>query len=268
MKGPSFTIASACSSGAHCIGEAYRWIQRGGIDAALAGGTEASVTPLGVAGFASMRALSKRNDAPEQASRPFDKGRDGFVISEGAGVMMLEERERAIKRGAPILAEILGYGASADAYHLTQPAPNGEGAQRAMRSALEDAKLDLTDVDYINAHGTSTPTGDAQELIAIKSVFGDHATHGLLVSSTKSVHGPLLGAAGGLECVIAALGLRDEVVPPTMNLDDPDDAAEGLDLVPHEARRKAQKVALSNSFGFGGTNVTVAFGSAAFSETR
>ncbi len=268
MKGPSFTIASACSSGAHCIGEAYRWIQRGGIDAALAGGTEASVTPLGVAGFASMRALSKRNDAPEQASRPFDKGRDGFVISEGAGVMMLEERDRAIKRGAPILAEILGYGASADAYHLTQPAPNGEGAQRAMRSALEDAKLELTDVDYINAHGTSTPTGDAQELIAIKSVFGDHATNGLLVSSTKSVHGHLLGAAGGLECVIAALGLRDSVVPPTMNLDDPDDAAEGLDLVPHEARRKAQKVALSNSFGFGGTNVTVAFGSAAFSETR
>lgn len=257
MRGPSFTIASACSSGAHCIGEAYRWIQRGGIDAALAGGAEASVTPLGVAGFASMRALSKRNDDPQAASRPFDKGRDGFVISEGAGVVMLEEREHAMKRGAPILAEVIGYGATADAYHLTQPAPDGEGAQRAMRQALQDAGLDVSRVDYINAHGTSTPTGDGQELVAIKSVFGAHAADGLWVSSTKSMHGHLLGAAGGLECVLTALSLRDGVAPPTINLDDPDDAAEGLDLVPHEARKRDLRVALSNSFGFGGTNVTV-----------
>lgn len=257
FRGPSYTTTSACSSGAHAIGEAFRWIQRGGIDAAVAGGAEASVTPLGVAGFAAMRALSKRNDEPERASRPFDLGRDGFVIAEGAGVVVLEEREAAIRRGAPILAEVVGYGATADAYHLTQPAPEGEGAQRAMRAALADAQLDPTEVDYVNAHGTSTPTGDAQELQAIRSVFGAHAQDHLWVSSTKSAHGHLLGAAGGLEAVIAALAIQEDIVPPTLNLDDPDPACEGLELVPHTARERATNVALSNSFGFGGTNVTL-----------
>ncbi|HJL06356.1 MAG TPA: beta-ketoacyl-ACP synthase II [Polyangiaceae bacterium LLY-WYZ-15_(1-7)] len=259
FRGPSLTTTSACSSGAHAIGEAYRWIQRGGIEAAVAGGAEASVTPLGVAGFAAMRALSKRNDAPEKASRPFDVGRDGFVIAEGAGVVVLEEREHAMKRGAPILAEVVGYGATADAYHLTQPAPDGEGAQRAMRQALRDARLETTDVDYINAHGTSTPTGDVQELQAIRSVFGSHAQEGLWVSSTKSMHGHLLGAAGGLESVISTLTLTEKVVPPTINLDEPDPACEGLELVPHEAKERDVKVALTNSFGFGGTNVSLIF---------
>ena len=257
LRGPSYTTTSACSSGAHAIGEAFRWIQRGGIDAAIAGGAEASVTPLGVAGFAAMRALSKRNDDPQRASRPFDRDRDGFVIAEGAGIVMLEEREAAMKRGAPILAEVIGYGATADAYHLTQPAPEGEGAQRAMRAALLDAQLAPSDVDYVNAHGTSTPTGDVQELQAIRSVFGAHAQDHLWISSTKSAHGHLLGAAGGLEAVIATLTIRDGVVAPTINLDSPDPACEGLELVPHAARRRATRVAMSNSFGFGGTNVTL-----------
>ena len=257
LRGPSYTTTSACSSGAHAIGEAFRWIQRGGIDAAIAGGAEASVTPLGVAGFAAMRALSKRNDEPQRASRPFDRDRDGFVIAEGAGIVMLEEREAAMKRGAPILAEVIGYGATADAYHLTQPAPEGEGAQRAMRAALLDAQLSPSDVDYVNAHGTSTPTGDVQELQAIRSVFGAHAQDHLWISSTKSAHGHLLGAAGGLEAVIATLTIRDGVVAPTINLDSPDPACEGLELVPHTARRRATRVAMSNSFGFGGTNVTL-----------
>ncbi|MCU0672416.1 MAG: beta-ketoacyl-ACP synthase II [Myxococcota bacterium] len=257
LRGPSYTTTSACSSGAHAIGEAFRWIQRGGIDAAIAGGAEASVTPLGVAGFAAMRALSKRNDEPQRASRPFDRDRDGFVIAEGAGIVMLEEREAAMKRGAPILAEVIGYGATADAYHLTQPAPEGEGAQRAMRAALLDAQLAPSDIDYVNAHGTSTPTGDVQELQAIRSVFGAHAQDHLWISSTKSAHGHLLGAAGGLEAVIATLTIRDGVVAPTINLDSPDPACEGLELVPHTARRRATRVAMSNSFGFGGTNVTL-----------
>jgi 3-oxoacyl-[acyl-carrier-protein] synthase II len=257
LRGPSYTTTSACSSGAHAIGEAFRWIQRGGIDAAIAGGAEASVTPLGVAGFAAMRALSKRNEEPHRASRPFDRDRDGFVIAEGAGIVMLEERDAAVKRGAPILAEVIGYGATADAYHLTQPAPEGEGAQRAMRAALLDAQLAPSDVDYVNAHGTSTPTGDVQELQAIRSVFGAHAQEHLWISSTKSAHGHLLGAAGGLEAVIATLTIRDGVVAPTINLDTPDPACEGLELVPHTARRRATRVALSNSFGFGGTNVTL-----------
>jgi 3-oxoacyl-[acyl-carrier-protein] synthase II len=260
LRGPSYTTTSACSSGAHAIGEAFKWIQRGGIDAAVAGGAEATVTPLGLGGFCALRALSKRNDEPAKASRPFDKGRDGFVMSEGAGMMILEEREAAIKRGAPILAEVLGYGATADAYHLTQPAPEGEGAQRAMRAALLDAKRDAKDVDYINAHGTSTPTGDMQELGAVRSVFGSHATGGLWVSSTKSVTGHLLGAAGGLEAVFSALSIRDGVVPPTANLDDPEEGCAGLELVPHEARKRDVRVALSNSFGFGGTNASLLFG--------
>lgn len=260
LKGPSFTTTSACSSGAHAIGEAAAWIARGGIDAALAGGAEASVTPLGVSGFASMRALSKRNDEPEKASRPFDVDRDGFVMAEGAGVVVLEEREAAMARGATILAEVVGYGATADAYHLTQPAPDGEGAQRAMRQALKEAGVSGDEVDYINAHGTSTPTGDLQELTAIGAVFGERATKGRLwVSSTKSMTGHLLGAAGGLEAALSVLSLDRGIVPPTINLDNPDPGAAGFDLVPHEARHRAVRYVMSNSFGFGGTNASLLF---------
>ncbi len=258
FRGPSLTTSSACSSGAHAIGEATNWIRRGGIDAALAGGAEASVTGIGVGGFTAMRALSKRNDDPEAASRPFDKGRDGFVMAEGSGMVVLEERDAAMRRGAPILAEVIGYGATADAYHLTQPAPEGEGAQRAMKQALADAQINPEQVDYVNAHGTSTPTGDVQELMAIRSVFGAHAQHGLWVSSTKSMTGHLLGAAGGLEAVIATQTIQHGAVPPTINLDDPDPGCEGMDLVPHQARSRDVSVVLSNSFGFGGTNVTLA----------
>ena len=257
LKGPSYTTTSACASGAHAIGEAMRWIQRGDIEAALAGGSESTISPLAVGGFNSMRALSKRNEEPEKASRPFDRDRDGFVIAEGAGVMLLEEREHAIARGAKIYCEMVGYGATSDAFHLSQPAPEGEGAQRAMRNSLRDAKLAPEKVDYINAHGTSTPTGDMNELLAIRSVFGAHATSGLWVSSTKSMTGHLLGAAGGLETVLCALILRDGVVPPTINLENPDEKAEGFDLVPHTARERRVGVVLSNSFGFGGTNVSL-----------
>jgi 3-oxoacyl-[acyl-carrier-protein] synthase II len=264
FKGPNYCTSSACSSGAHAIGEAFRWIQRGDIDVAVAGGAESAITGLGVAGFTSMRALSELNETPEKASRPFDKARDGFVIGEGAGTMLLEERERAIRRGAPILAEILGYGATSDAYHLTQPAPEGEGAQRAMKNALRDGKIDLERVEYINAHATSTPTGDKQELQALKRVFGDRALArkhgaGVWISGTKSMTGHALGAAGGIEAVFAVLALRDGAIPPTINLDDPDDEAEGMELVPNEARERKLDVVLSNSFGFGGTNVTLAF---------
>ncbi len=260
FKGPSYTTTSACSSGAHAIGEATRWIQRGDIDGAIAGGAEATVTPLGVGGFTAMRALSVRNDEPTKASRPFDKGRDGFVISEGSGIVVLEEYERAKRRGAPILAEVLGYGATADAYHLTQPAPEGEGAQRAMRAALADAKVGTERVDYVNAHGTSTPTGDMNEVQALRKVFGARATDGLWISSTKSMTGHLLGAAGGLEAVITALAIARKVVPPTINLDEPEEECAGVDFVPHEARQRNIDVAISNSFGFGGTNVTLVLG--------
>ena len=259
FRGPSYTNTSACSSGAHAIGEAFKWIQRGGIDAAVAGGSEAAVTQIGVGGFAAMRALSKRNDEPTRASRPFDRGRDGFVIGEGAGVLILEELESAKKRGAEIICEVIGYGASADAYHLTQPAPEGEGGQRSMRMALEDAGLAPSDVDYVNAHGTSTPTGDMLELAGIRSVFGEHATDGLSISSTKSMTGHLLGAAGGLEAVFSALAIKNGVVPPTINLEDPDEGTEGLDLVPNTATERPVRAALSNSFGFGGTNATLVF---------
>jgi 3-oxoacyl-[acyl-carrier-protein] synthase II len=254
FKGPSYTHTSACASGAHAIGDAFRWIQRGEIDAAVAGGAEAAVTPVGVAAFASMRALSRRNDEPELASRPFDSGRDGFVIAEGAGILMLEEREAAIARGANVLAEIVGYGATSDAYHMVQPAPDAEGAQRAMKLAIADAKLNPEDVDYVNAHGTSTPMGDVGELVAIKKVFGAHATHGLAVSSTKSMTGHLLGAAGGLEPVLCVLAIRDGLVPPTINLDDPDPAGEGMNLVPNTAQERPIRALMNNSFGFGGTN--------------
>jgi 3-oxoacyl-[acyl-carrier-protein] synthase II len=254
FKGPSYTHTSACASGAHAIGDAFRWIQRGEIDAAVAGGAEAAVTPVGVAAFASMRALSRRNDEPELASRPFDSGRDGFVIAEGAGILMLEEREAAIARGANVLAEIVGYGATSDAYHMVQPAPDAEGAQRAMKLAIADAKLNPEDVDYVNAHGTSTPMGDVGELVAIKKVFGAHATHGLAVSSTKSMTGHLLGAAGGLEPVLCVLAIRDGLVPPTINLDNPDPAGEGMNLVPNTAQERPIRALMNNSFGFGGTN--------------
>lgn len=257
FKGPSYTHTSACASGAHAIGDAFRWIQRGEIDAAVAGGAEAAVTPVGVAAFASMRALSRRNDEPELASRPFDAGRDGFVIAEGAGVLVLEEREAAIARGADILAEIVGYGATSDAHHMVQPAPEGEGAQRAMKLALEDAKLNPEELDYINAHGTSTPMGDEGELVAIRKVFGDHATSGLAVSSTKSMTGHLLGAAGGLEPLLCILAIRDGLLPPTINLDEPDPAADGMNLVPNEAQERPVRALMNNSFGFGGTNCTL-----------
>jgi 3-oxoacyl-[acyl-carrier-protein] synthase II len=257
LKGPSYTTTSACASGAHAIGEAMRWIQRGDIDAAVAGGAESSITPLSVGGFNSMRALSKRNDDPQRASRPFDRDRDGFVIAEGSGILLLEEREMALKRGAKIYCEVVGYGATADAFHLSQPAPEAEGAQRAMKNALRDAKLAPDEIDYVNAHGTSTPAGDINELLAIQRVCGAHATSGLMISSTKSMTGHLLGAAGGLETVLCALALREGIVPPTINLENPDEQAVGFDLVPHVAREKRLRAVLSNSFGFGGTNVSL-----------
>ncbi|KPK12915.1 MAG: 3-oxoacyl-ACP synthase [Myxococcales bacterium SG8_38] len=257
FKGPSYTHTSACASGAHAIGDAFRWIQRGEIDAAIAGGAEAAVTPIGVAAFASMRALSRRNDAPELASRPFDADRDGFVIAEGAGVLVIEEREAAIARGAEVLAEIVGYGATSDAYHMVQPAPDAEGAQRAMKLALQDARIAPEDLDYINAHGTSTPMGDEGELVAIRRVFGTHATGGLAVSSTKSMTGHLLGAAGGLEPLLCVLAIRDGILPPTINLHRPDPAGEGMNLVPNEAQRRPIRAVMNNSFGFGGTNCTL-----------
>jgi 3-oxoacyl-[acyl-carrier-protein] synthase II len=259
FKGPSYTPTSACSSGAHAVGEAMRWIQRGDIDAAVAGGTEASITGLGVGGFSAMKALSTRNDDAQAASRPFDRGRDGFVIAEGAGIMVLEERERAMARGAPILAELVGYGATSDAYHLTQPAPGAEGAQRAMRNALRDAGMRADEVGHVNAHATSTPTGDVQEALAIKEVFGAHAREGLWVTATKSLTGHLLGAAGGLEAVLAVLAVARGAVPPTINLDDPDEACEGIQVVTGCAREGALTSAMSNSFGFGGTNVSLLF---------
>jgi 3-oxoacyl-[acyl-carrier-protein] synthase II len=263
-KGPNYTTTSACSSGAHAIGEAFRWIQRGDIDLCVAGGSESAITGLGVSGFTAMRALSERNDEPTKASRPFDKGRDGFVHAEGAGILVLEERERALRRGARIYGEIVGYGATSDAYHLTQPAPRGEGAQRAMKHALRDGRVGIERVGYVNAHATSTPIGDKQELQALKEVFGERAlgrkqSDGLWISATKSVTGHLLGAAGGIEAVFSVLALHEGVIPPTMNLDDPDEEAEGMDLVPHEARRRALDVVMSNAFGFGGTNVSLVF---------
>jgi len=264
LKGVSYATTSACASGAHAIGEAFRTVARGDLDACVAGGTEAAVTPLGLAGFAAMRALSKRNHAPEQASRPWDVDRDGFVVAEGAGIVFLEERDHALARGATIYAELVGYGASSDAHHITQPAPEGEGAQRAMKAALRDAGLNSAQIDYVNAHGTSTMVGDAMELLAIKGVFGEHAmalknSSGLWISSTKSMTGHLLGAAGGLESVFSVLALHEGIVPPTINLDQPDPEAQGLDLVPHAARRRPLSYVLSNSFGFGGTNVSLIF---------
>lgn len=256
LRGINYCTTSACASGAHAIGEAMRLVQRGAAEIMVAGGAEAAITPLGVAGFNAMLALSTRNDEPTKASRPWDRGRDGFVMGEGAGILVIEERERALARGAKIYAELVGYGATDDAHHVTQPAPEGEGAQRAMREALADGALDATRVGYINAHGTSTVQGDMQESRAVRSVFGAHAER-LAVSSTKSMTGHLLGAAGGVEAAFTALALKHNVLPPTINLDDPDPACD-LDYVPNAARRAEVDVALSNSFGFGGTNVTLA----------
>jgi 3-oxoacyl-[acyl-carrier-protein] synthase II len=254
LKGPNFCTTSACSSSAHAIGEAAGWIRRGATDVMIAGGAESTVSPLGIGGFAAMMALSKRNDST--ASRPWDKGRDGFVVGEGAVTLILESLTRAKKRGAKIYAEVTGYGASSDAHHITQPAPEGEGAQRAMRMALRDAKVSPSDIGYINAHGTSTPQGDIQEATAIRHVFGEQAGK-VSISSTKSSMGHLLGAAGAVEAAICALAIDQGVLPPTLHLTDPDPAVAGLDLVPLTARERRVDHALSNSFGFGGTNVSL-----------
>lgn len=259
LRGPSYCTTSACSSGAHALGEAFEWLRRGRAQVMVAGGAEATISPVGVGGFEAMMALSRRNDDPQAASRPWDKGRDGFVCGEGAGVMILESLSHAKKRGARIYAELTGYGASSDANHLTQPAPEGEGAQRSMRMALKDAKVAPSDVDYVNAHGTSTPVGDVCESQAIERVFGDHATSkALWVSSTKSMTGHLLGAAGALESAVCALAIAEGRVPPTINLDDPDPQCR-LDYVAHTARERRVKHALNNSFGFGGTNCSLVF---------
>lgn len=254
-KGPNSATVTACATGTHAIGDAFEMISRGVADAMLAGGSEACVCEMGIGGFCAARALSKRNDAPEQASRPWDKDRDGFVMGEGAGVLMLESLESAKARNANILAEVIGYGMSGDAHHMTAPAPGGEGGARCMIQALDGAKINPEDVDYINAHGTSTPAGDLAETEGIKSVFGDHANH-LMVSSTKSMIGHLLGAAGGVEAALTVLGLHESVVPPTINLENPDPKCD-LDYVPNEARDVKMNIAMSNSFGFGGTNATV-----------
>jgi 3-oxoacyl-[acyl-carrier-protein] synthase II len=259
LKGPSYCTTSACSSGAHAIGEASEWIRRGKCDVMVAGGAEATITPVGISGFEAMYALSKRNDDPAHASRPFDKGRDGFVCGEGSGIVILESLSRAKKRGARIYAEITGYGASSDAHHLTQPAPNGEGAQRSMRMALEDAKLAPEAIDYVNAHGTSTPVGDVEESKAIAAVFGSHATDKKLwVSSTKSMMGHLLGAAGAVESAVCALTLAEGKVAPTINLVDQDPNCP-LDYVANASRERRVRHAMNNSFGFGGTNCTLVF---------
>ncbi len=254
FKGPNISTVTACATGAHSIGEGARLIQHGDADVMICGGAEAAVGRIGLAGFSAMRALSTRNDAPEKASRPWDKNRDGFIMSEGAGILVLEEYEHAVKRGAKIYAEVAGYGLSGDAYHITAPAEGGEGGLRAMRAAIKDAGLTPNDVDYINAHGTSTGLGDIGELTAVKTLFGDLPVS---MSSTKSVTGHLLGAAGAVEAIFSALAIRDGIVPPTINLDDPEDAVGNFDLVPHVAKQRKVDVAISNSFGFGGTNASL-----------
>lgn len=257
LKGPSLTHVSACASSSHAIGESGEIIRRGQADIMVTGGSEAAVLPLAIGAFSTMHAMSRRNDDPERASRPFDKGRDGFVLSEGSAVVILEEREHALKRGARIYGELVGYGATADAYHITSPSPEGEGNARAMRMALEEAGLAPTDIDYINAHGTSTQPNDREETAAIKQVFGEHA-HTLLVSSTKSMSGHLLGAAGSFEAIACLLALREGCIPPTINYTTPDPALD-LDYVPNQARAKAIRTALSNSMGFGGHNASLIF---------
>ncbi len=255
LKGPNSATCTACSTGAHAVGDSFKIIQRGDADAMVCGGAEAAITPMGVGGFAAMRALSTRNEDPERASRPFDADRDGFVIGEGAGVLVLEELEHALARGAKIYAEMAGYGMSSDAFHITQPSENGDGAVRVMTNAIKDAGVEPQDIDYINAHGTSTFYNDKLETMAIKRVFGDSA-YAIPVSSTKSMMGHLLGAAGGVEAGIIALALRDQMVPPTANYEKPDPECD-LDYVPNVSRRRPMRYALSNSFGFGGTNAAV-----------
>jgi 3-oxoacyl-[acyl-carrier-protein] synthase II len=256
-KGPNSATATACTTSAHSIGDSFRLIQYGEADAMICGGTEACITPMGIGGFAAMRALSTRNDAPERASRPWDRDRDGFVVGEGAGILILEELEFAKQREARILAELVGYGMSADAFHVTAPSPDGDGAFRVMRNAVRDAGIDASQVDYINAHGTSTDVGDRAETVAVKRAFGDHAKK-LAVSSTKSMTGHLLGGAGGVEAGITVMAIRDQVAPPTINHENPDPDCD-LDYVPNHARPMPIQYALSNSFGFGGTNGCLLF---------
>ena len=256
-KGPNLATATACTTSAHSIGESLRLIQYGDADAMICGGTEACITPMGIGGFAAMRALSTRNDDPERASRPWDRERDGFVVGEGAGILVIEELEFARRRGANILAELVGYGMSGDAYHVTAPPDDGDGAFRVMRNAIRDAHIEPHQVDYVNAHGTSTDVGDRAETAAIKRAFGDHA-YKLAVSSTKSMTGHLLGGAGGLEAGITVMALRDQIAPPTINHDHPSEGCD-LDYVPNQARPMAMEYALSNSFGFGGTNGCLIF---------
>jgi len=255
-KGVNWTPTSACASGTHAIGEAFHLIRRGTQDAVVAGGAEAVITPLAVGGFASMKALSTRNEEPERASRPYDRDRDGFVMGEGAGVVVLEEYERAKKRGAKIYGELVGYGMSGDAHHVTAPHPEGDGAYRAMDAAMKRSGLNLGDIDYINAHGTSTPLGDELELGAVRRLFGN-AIGNLSMSSTKSSIGHLLGGAGAVETIFCLLAMRDQVVPPTLNLDNPSEGTAGVDLVPHQAKERPVKAVLNNSFGFGGTNASL-----------
>ncbi|HOP85440.1 MAG TPA: beta-ketoacyl-ACP synthase II [Syntrophorhabdaceae bacterium] len=257
IKGPNLCIVTACATGAHSIGDAFRIIQYGDADVMVAGGTEANLTPLTVGGFNAMKALSRRNDEPEKASRPFDKDRDGFVVAEGSGIVIMEELEHARARGAKIYAEIVGYGYNGDAYHITAPCPDGDGFIRCMKMALKDAQLSPDDVDYINAHGTSTDLNDQIETLAIKNVFGEKA-YKIPVSSTKSMTGHLLGAAGAVEAIFTVLSIKDQICPPTINYTTPDPDCD-LDYVPNNARKHEINVALSNSFGFGGTNCTLAF---------
>lgn len=254
-KGPNSAIATACASGTHSIGDAFRAIQYGIADAMICGGAEATITPVGIAGFSAMKALSTRNDEPEKASRPFDRDRDGFVMGEGSGIMILEELGHALRRDAKIYAEIIGYGMTSDAYHMTSPPPDGDGAVQCMKAAINDAGIRPEDVNYINAHGTSTKHGDEIETLAIKNVFGEHA-YRLCVSSTKSMIGHLLGASGGVEAVICALSVFNNIAPPTINLDNPDTECD-LDYIPHRARSFDINIAMSNSFGFGGTNACI-----------
>ncbi len=256
-RGPNQSIETACTSSCHAIGEAFRYIREGRVDAMITGGTEAVITPLALGGFCAMRALSNRNDQPEKASRPFDKDRDGFVIGEGAGILILEEMEQAKARGAKIYAELVGYGLSADAYHITAPDPEGKGAIACMKMAIADAGLKPQDIDYINAHGTSTDLNDASETKGIKAVFGEHA-YKLAVSSTKSMTGHLLGGAGGIEAIFSVMAIKNSLIPPTINYETPDPACD-LDYVPNKARAVKVRIALSNSFGFGGTNGSLLF---------
>jgi len=256
-KGPNTCVVTACATGAHCIGDAFRAIVYGDAEAMIAGGTEANITPLTVGGFNAMKALSTRNDEPEKACRPFEKNRDGFVVAEGSGIVILEELQFALKRNAKIYAELIGYGYTGDAYHITAPSPDGDGAVRCMRMAIKDAGLKPEDVDHINAHGTSTPLNDLTETIAIKRVFGDYAKK-IPISATKSMTGHLLGAAGSTEAIFTVLAIRDGIMPPTLNYEEPDPQCD-LDYVPNVSRRKSLRIAMSNAFGFGGTNATLIF---------